>query len=202
MKPYSIILAFLVITLSLSLKGNASISIKNLKSSVKEHPYLPGKATALFSWQMQTGQRNQSQTAWQILVSENLGQLKASRAEVWDSGKISSSQSVLVPYLGPELKPARTYFWKVKVWNQDNQESAWSEIASFQTGLLSDADWAGAQWIGYRDFLPELKVVPGVHGDGDDLGNPVIINLFPDTATDPFWVFTFKYCANFNPLAR
>ena len=170
MKTNSLIIILLVIMGSLSLKGNASVSIKNLKSTVNEHPSLPGKVTALFSWQMQTGQRNQVQTAYQVMVSETQDQLNTSKGIVWDSGKLNSSQSALVSYNGPELKPAQIYYWKVKIWNQDNHSSAWSEMATFHAGLLSDSDWRDAKWIGYRDLLPELKVVPGIHEGGDEMG--------------------------------
>lgn len=170
MKTNSLILTFLVSILSLAVQGNAPLSVKNPKSSVNEHTSLPGKVIPLFSWQMLSGQRNQSQAACQILVSEGQDQLKASKGLVWDSGKLNSTQSVLVSYNGPELKAAHTYYWKVKVWNQDNQGSSWSEMASFHTGLLSNSDWGEAKWIGYRDLLPELRVVPGIHGNGDELG--------------------------------
>ena len=79
MKTNSLIIILLVIMISLSLKGNAAVSIKNLKSTITEQPSLPGKVTALFSWQMQTVQRNQVQTAYQVLVSETQDQLKTSK---------------------------------------------------------------------------------------------------------------------------
>ena len=170
MKTYSFVIAILIVMVSISVKGNEPISLINLKSSLNENPSFPGKVNPLFSWQMLTGQRNQVQSAYQIKVSENRELLKTSKEFIWDSGKLNSDQSILVSYNGPELKSAQTYYWEVMVWNQDNQPSQWSEPASFHTGLISDSDWAGAKWIGYRDLLPELKVVPGIHGNGDQMG--------------------------------
>ncbi len=168
------IITFLFVLLSFSLNANATLTVKNLKSTIMEKTSVPARISPLFSWQIFSENRNQSQLACQIQVSENQDQQKFSKGILWDSGKINKDQSVLVSCDGPELKSAQTYFWKVKVWNQDNLESEWSEISSFKTGLLSDSDWAGAKWIGYQDMATEKILVPGVHGNGDNLGDKCI----------------------------
>ncbi|MGA5454740.1 family 78 glycoside hydrolase catalytic domain [Streptomyces umbrinus] len=63
----------------------------------------------------------------------------------WDSGRITSRESVLVPYAGRPLRSAERVEWQVKVWT-DRGESDWSAPARFETGLLSAADWQ-AEWI-------------------------------------------------------
>ncbi len=35
----------------------------------------------------------------------------------------------------------------------------------------TDTNWAGAEWIAYEKMDDSMKVVPAVHGSGDDLGN-------------------------------
>ncbi len=40
----------------------------------------------------------------------------------------------------------RAYQWRVRIWDTDDRASAWSEPASFATGLLDPADWE-ASWI-------------------------------------------------------
>jgi alpha-L-rhamnosidase len=44
------------------------------------------------------------------------------------------------------------YQWQVRVWDQSNKPSPWSNPASFQMGLLKPADWM-AKWIepGYKE---------------------------------------------------
>ena len=123
-----------------------------------------------FSWILNSNLKNQSQSAFQILVADKRSEL--GKGNIWNSGKVKSSQSFSVLYGGTnQLKPASQYFWKVKVWNQDGNESEWSEIASFQTGLFSEKDWSGARWIGYIDMPASKKMIPGVHGSGDKLGD-------------------------------
>ena len=38
----------------------------------------------------------------------------------WDSGRVESANSVLVPYAGKPLPTGAAAFWKVQVWDQDN----------------------------------------------------------------------------------
>lgn len=57
----------------------------------------------------------------------------------WDSGRVQSSQSVLVPGGGRAL-PRQALEWKVKVWTGLG-ESEWSEPGSWEYGLRSPGDW-------------------------------------------------------------
>ena len=41
-------------------------------------------------------------------------------------------------------------YWRVKVWDQDGQPSAWSEPATWSMGLLHPEDWK-AKWIGKEE---------------------------------------------------
>ncbi|MEU7748285.1 hypothetical protein [Nonomuraea sp. NPDC049158] len=84
------------------------------------------------SWRPPAGSAEQS--AYRIRTSNG-----------WDSGRISSAQSVLVPYAGPPLRSAEQVEWQVKVWT-DTGESEWSAPAAFEMGLLAAADWQ-AEWI-------------------------------------------------------
>lgn len=100
------------------------------------------------SWRSDTSARNWKQSAYRILVSSTLEGLKRHRGDLWDSGKASSSDGVLVPYAGVKLASRQACYWKVKVWGSDGQESAWSEPARWEMGLLSPPDWNGSKWIG------------------------------------------------------
>ncbi len=99
------------------------------------------------SWVVQSEQRVQAQSAYQIVVASSEAALKASEAELWDSGKVSSDQTLQVAYGGKPLASSQRCLWKVRVWDQDGKASAWSKPASWEMGLLSPADWHG-HWIG------------------------------------------------------
>jgi alpha-L-rhamnosidase len=63
----------------------------------------------------------------------------------WDSGRVSSSESVLVEYGGPALWSGQRVVWRVRVWT-DLGGSEWSEPDVFELGLLTADDWS-ARWV-------------------------------------------------------
>lgn len=168
----NIYLTILILLNSLSFfcQAEKNIVVSKLLCNQAENPTIINSSTPRFGWQLQSDLRNQFQSAFHILVADNLNDLQNSNGNLWDSDKVNSEKSVLIHYKGKDLKPGQEYYWKVKVWNQSGDESAWSETGTFRTGLFSKKDWANAQWIGYEEILPELKLVPGVHGNGNNLG--------------------------------
>ena len=100
-----------------------------------------------FGWLLQSDRRNQSQSAYQVLVASSAENLQAGRADKWDSGKVISDRSVNVAYAGASLSSDETCYWQVRVWDQDDRASAYSEPAAFTMGLLEESDWTG-RWIG------------------------------------------------------
>ncbi|MBU9725340.1 family 78 glycoside hydrolase catalytic domain [Diplocloster modestus] len=69
---------------------------------------------------------------------------------IWDSGRIKSGESIQNPYRGEEaLKCLSTYQFEVKFWNEQDEESEWSDAAQFETGLMG-IGWK-ADWIGYDE---------------------------------------------------
>jgi alpha-L-rhamnosidase len=97
------------------------------------------------------------QCAYRIRVASSASGL--SRPDVWDSGKVASEQSVLVPYAGPRLAPRTRYFWSVRVWDADGAASGWSAPSWWETGLM-DAPWS-AEWV---SAPPALTDAPSLEG--------------------------------------
>lgn len=102
-----------------------------------------------FSWTFDlpstSVQRGSFQTAYQIQVSlySNL----TTGPFVWDSGRVSSNDTYLVPYAGLGLSSDTMYYWHVCAWDAlGNGPTSFSAAASFRTGLLSPSDWHGG-WI-------------------------------------------------------
>ncbi len=100
-----------------------------------------------FSWAIPPGARGLTQTAYQLLVADSPAALAAERELLWDSGKVASNQSQWVSYAGAPLAKGMSCWWKVRVWDQADTASPWSEPASLSVGPLSAADWQG-DWIG------------------------------------------------------
>jgi len=96
-----------------------------------------------FSWVLIGDGRNRSQSAYSILVSSSNGKLSENLGDVWDSGKVASNATNQIEFDGTQLVSKANYFWKVKVWDENGQESAWSAPANFSMGLLNFSDWKG-----------------------------------------------------------
>lgn len=78
-----------------------------------------------------------SQTAYQIKVYVDGN-------EVYDTGKVGSS-SMSHCYQG-QLESRNQVTWKVRLWDEMKKCGDWSQLASFEMGLLSEKDWT-AKWI-------------------------------------------------------
>ncbi len=95
--------------------------------------------------------RGLAQSAYQILAASAPGLLARDQGDLWDSGKVTSDQMNQISYAGKPLTSAQGVWWKVRTWGQAGGESAWSAPAKWTMGVLNDADWAGAKWIGAPD---------------------------------------------------
>ncbi|RXF71040.1 family 78 glycoside hydrolase catalytic domain [Arcticibacter tournemirensis] len=142
------------------------LMVENLRCEFKRDPVGVDIKTPRLSWEIGSEQRNVLQTAYQVLVADNPKALSANLGNVWDSKKLVSAASIQVKYEGKALLPAKSYFWKVRVWDNKRRVSAWSNVASWQTGLFAAGDWKDAKWIAYEKLPDSEKIVPAIHGKG------------------------------------
>jgi len=123
-----------------------------------------------FSWWISSTLKNTKQLNYRILVADTEEKLKNEQGCHWDSKTVSSESSIQIAYDGVPLVAGKKYFWKVKINDRAGHASAWSETAWFKMGLLSQGDWGSAAWIAYEDLPDSMRIVPGIHGFGDELG--------------------------------
>ena len=150
------------------------ISISSIKCDGRINPTGIEVKNPRFSWVINSNEKDTYQSAFQIIVSDSEEILKKNVGNVWDSKVVKSDQSTGVRYDGPALSSEKKYYWKVKIYNQAGKATSWSESATWQMGLLLKSDWDKAVWIGFEDLADSMKVVPGIHGDGDKLGNKAV----------------------------
>lgn len=150
----------LIMILSCS-DGSSGIKIDKMFCNYKQ--FASGVGTTVnFGWTLLSNERNQSQKAFQIIIADNQKSIEANEANVWDSGKILSDQSVGNLFENINLKPDRYYYWKVKVWNKNDIESDWSSVSKFITALFNVSDWDNAQWISLEEMDDSKVLVPGI----------------------------------------
>jgi alpha-L-rhamnosidase len=119
----------------------------NLQCEYRTNPLGLDIAQPRLSWQLESPERMQGQSAYRVLVASTPENLAANTGDLWDSGMRVSSETAQIAYAGSALKSNQACYWKVRVWNQSGATSAWSSPAFWSMGLLSEEDWK-AQWIG------------------------------------------------------
>ena len=124
----------------------ASWFIARLKCEYKANPLGIDVLQPRLSWQSISGERGWRQHAYQIRVAHSPAALNQGKDLIWDSGKVASTESLHRVYAGPPLQSGKRYFWQVRVWEAQDQPSAWSETAWWEMGLLQQQDWQ-ASWI-------------------------------------------------------
>jgi alpha-L-rhamnosidase len=103
----------------------------------------------LLSWQLQDARWGAVQTAYQIQIASKPDLLASGQADVWDSGRVLSGQSVNVPYGGGPLAPQKRYYWLVRAWDMHGHLYPASDVSWWETGLLTESNWT-AKRIGYE----------------------------------------------------
>jgi alpha-L-rhamnosidase len=132
------------------LASAASAAPVHLRCEYLENPLGLDAASPHLSWQSDNTERNWRQAAYEILVASADDSLRADKADIWDSGKVNSGESVGIAYRGPALESRKRYHWKVRVWDAAGQVSQSSEAAWWETGLLHPTDWK-AKWIRWKN---------------------------------------------------
>lgn len=133
--------------------AKAETTLQDLKTEYLTNPIHLDIEEPRLSWKIKPtnpDERNVSQTAYHVLVASKPELLEQDQGDLWDSGKTKTSQSVLIPYAGSKLTSRQQCYWKVRVWDQDQQPSPWSASASWEMTLLEPQDWADATWIGHE----------------------------------------------------
>lgn len=87
------------------------------------------------SWIVNDPDPQEYQSAYRILIADCPHRLAADEGNVWDSGKVESSDSSNVRYAGDPLKPNRIYYWKVRTWDEDDRRGPYSDPQRFATAV-------------------------------------------------------------------
>jgi alpha-L-rhamnosidase len=97
-----------------------------------------------FSWRLTSDKSGITQSAYQINVFEK--ESSGFRKIIWDSSKVSSRDSINIQYEGHSLQSRSLYYWQVRVWCSNGEESAWSDEGQWEMGLLHKDDWV-SKWV-------------------------------------------------------
>ncbi len=91
-----------------------------------------------FGWIYNPSFRNDTQTGYRIIVASTPTLAGAGTADVWDSGWITNSASINVPFCGVPLAIGKDYFWRVQTADSARQTSPFSTMQHFITGSATN----------------------------------------------------------------
>ena len=140
----------LVVAMALAAPGlacrGAALKVEGLKCEYRVNPLGLDTARPRLSWRLESAQRGQRQTAYQVLAASSPERLAKGTGDIWDSGKVASGESVQVAYGGQPLRAGQRVYWKVRSWDGEGEPSGYSPAAWWEMGLPGPADWRAA-WI-------------------------------------------------------
>ena len=122
-------------------------SVADLKCENLINPLGIHNTSPHFSWKLKGDGWKQGQTYYEIQVSSDSLSLADDKADLWDTGKVKSDASVMVPYQGKQLNSRSMCYWRVRAWNSKKKVSAWSPVARFGVGILEKNQMQG-EYIG------------------------------------------------------
>ncbi|MCE7036665.1 alpha-L-rhamnosidase [Bacillus cereus] len=118
------------------------LTIKKLRCDNKNNPIGIDSKVVKISWQLESSNRNVKQLAYQLQVAKD----REFKTIVFDSQKVETDQSLYIPINSFSYSRETRYFYRVKAWDNHEEESSWSEVAFWETGLQGQDNWSG-NWI-------------------------------------------------------
>lgn len=118
-------------------------NVSHLRCEYRMNPIGLDVKSPRLSWQLQSDRRNCMQSAYQIQLSltEDFDGI------VWDSGEISTDQSIHVELNQFQPSPRTRYYYRIRAWDDAGSDSGWSETAYFEMGLMDSNNRWQAEWI-------------------------------------------------------
>lgn len=140
----------ILLILIISCQSLSPVEVSGLRCEALENPLGIDNTSPHFSWLLKSRDEGCQQTAYQILVASSKQLLDEGKADLWNTEKTVSDQSIWIPYQGATLSSKSYAYWKVRIWDEKGNVSSWSQPAYFSVGLLSMDDWKG-RYIGMNN---------------------------------------------------
>ena len=154
MKTRSIMAALFILAASYV---QAALTAYDLRCELLHQPWGINTTTPALSWKLTHDHNGVRQSAYQILAASRPDLLTEDKADLWNSGRVESEQSVWVTYAGKPLESRSVVYWQVKVWDENGKGGDWARGAKFSVGILDKTLWQG-KYIGME--RTDRKVQP------------------------------------------
>lgn len=147
----------------------SAAEIYDLRCNKLSNPLGINSLTPSLEWKVRSIFKGDFQTHYRIIAAASVDKLNSNIGDLWDSGKIKSSEQIGINYNGMPLESGKILYWKVKIWTEKEKEQEWSKPSLFSIGMLDSSDWKGQficfNPIGVRNidsplFWKSFKIVP------------------------------------------
>ena len=133
------------------------VTVADLRCDYRTNPLGIDDPEPRLGWRLGSDRRAVTQSAYEIQVVGAEPDSSRSGQSTWKTGKVESGQSQHVIYGGPALGSGERAYWRVRVWDEADKRSRWSDWVFWEMGLLAPTDWTAA-WI--EPGLEEDYTVP------------------------------------------
>jgi len=128
-----------------------TVRVTDLRTERLVNPMSVDTPVPRLGWRIESSEKEVMQTQCHILVASTREKAEALEGDLWDA-ILQGDRSQWVPYQGKPLKSDTRCYWRVKV-STTKGETAWSGVAMWNVGLLTESDWSG-RWIGWNHKMP------------------------------------------------
>lgn len=88
----------------------ADLNAVDLRTEYRVNPQGIDDAKPRLFWRVASDERGQKQTAYRVIAASTHDSLRQGKADLWDSGKIASSESIHIEYAGKALSSRQQCF--------------------------------------------------------------------------------------------
>jgi hypothetical protein len=159
-----ITLIICVLCLTGPLVSQAVNAPSGLLCDLLEHPEktVITNTSPRFGWMYNPSARDDAQSGYRIIVASSQTLADKETGDVWDSGWVSNSASINVPYTGAPLAIGANFFWRVQTADSAGHTNPFSTVQHFITGSATNV-FAGRYPLKFVAARPVLltNTAPG-----------------------------------------
>ena len=141
-------------------KNISTFYLSELKCENLINPLGIDNVTPHFSWKLKGDGWKGGQTYYEIQVASDSILLAQDKADLWNTGKLKSDVSVMVPYRGKTLTSRSLCYWRVSVLDAKKHISSLSPFVRFGVCFLNKSqmqgEYLGASAESCKIFSPIL----------------------------------------------
>ncbi len=175
------VLLFGAISVAGATGQTVALKVESLRCEGRSDPQAVDTERPMLSWLILAENsadppRGVVQTAWQVLAANSPDALARNEANLWDSGRVESKNSIQNPYGGTPPPFSGDCWWKVRVWAKDvtgaETVTPWSRPAFWRRGVSPDLKSKGwirlepppadadvlSAWAVRREFILEKEI--------------------------------------------